>query len=63
MKVLSMEAHLSVYLALKYGRMSTAAYRNTRKKSSRISFRRVSFMRGFKSICLPDYRFSEGPPR
>src|SRR5689334_16343259 len=42
MKVLSIEPHLSVYLALKYGLISTAVNRNTRKKSSRISRRRDS---------------------
>jgi len=52
MKVLSIEAHLSVYLALKYGRMSMEVYMNTRRKSSRISFRRESFHGTFTSVGL-----------
>ena len=47
-----MEAHLSVYFALKYGRISIAVKRNTRKKSSRICFARESFKNGFNPVCL-----------
>src|SRR4051812_28323287 len=50
MNVLSMEAHLSRYLALNSGRISTTANRKTRKKSSRIWFRRESFKGGFNSV-------------
>src|SRR5204862_3980734 len=38
------------YLALNSGRMSTTANRKTRTKSSRISVRRESFKRVFKSV-------------
>jgi len=42
--------------ALKYGRTSIAVYRNTRKKSSRISFRRESFHGTFTSVGpIPDF--------
>src|ERR1017187_5056712 len=54
--VLSMEAHLSVYLALKEGRINTAVKRNTRKKSRKICFGRESLGRPVKSVYLPRTR-------
>src|SRR4051812_17699780 len=57
MNVLSMEAHLSRYLALNSGLMSRAANRKMRKKSSRISFQRKSFGDVFKSVAC---RFDRG---
>src|ERR1017187_10787519 len=55
MKVLSMDPHLSSYLALKYGFTSIAAYRNTSRKSSRIRLRRERFSGNFKSVGLFDF--------
>src|ERR1017187_4648773 len=52
MKLLSKDAHLSSYLALKYGFTSIAAYRKTSRKSSRISFRWESLSGNFKSVGL-----------
>src|ERR1051326_3748793 len=50
MKVLSMEAHLSRYLALNRGRIRMAAKRKTKKKSSRVTARRERLGDRFNSV-------------